>query len=80
MVMSYYIAEVFFDLYKMAVDTIFLCFCEDSAHNDGKGNPYFMSDNLLKFMSEHGSNQAAAEASVEASAGSKTDKKVESHA
>ena len=61
MVMTYYIAEVFFDLYKMAVDTIFLCFCEDSTHNDGKGNPYFMSDNLLKFMSEHASNQAAAD-------------------
>ena len=80
MVMTYYIAEVFFDLYKMAVDTIFLCFCEDSTHNDGKGNPFFMSDNLLKFMSDNASNQAAAEANVEASAGSKSEKKVESNA
>ena len=31
----------------MAVDTIFLCFCEDSDRNDGVERPYFMSTGLM---------------------------------
>ena len=27
----------------MAIDTIFLCFCEDSSRNDGINKPYYMS-------------------------------------
>lgn len=31
----------------MAIDTIFLCFCEDSDRNDGINKPYFMSKGLM---------------------------------
>ena len=31
----------------MAVDTIFLCFCEDSDKNDGIKKPYYMSKGLM---------------------------------
>ena len=31
----------------MAMDTIFLCFCEDSDRNDGVTKPYFMSKGLM---------------------------------
>ena len=31
----------------MAVDTIFLCFCEDSDRNDGVERPYYMSTGLM---------------------------------
>ena len=32
---------------QMAVDTIFLCFCEDSDRNDGVERPYYMSTGLM---------------------------------
>ena len=35
----------------MAVDTIFLCFCEDSDRNDGVNRPYFMSTGLMVTVS-----------------------------
>jgi len=31
----------------MAIDTIFLCFCEDCEQNDGLNRPYFMSRGLM---------------------------------
>ena len=31
----------------MAIDTIFICFCEDSDRNDGIDKPYFMSKGLM---------------------------------
>ena len=31
----------------MAIDTIFLCFCEDTDRNDGVKKPYFMSRGLM---------------------------------
>ena len=31
----------------MIVDTIFICFCEDSEMNDGVRKPYFMSKSLM---------------------------------
>ena len=31
----------------MAIDTIFMCFCEDSEMNDGVEKPYFMSRGLM---------------------------------
>ena len=35
----------------MAIDTIFLCFCEDCERNDGTlARPYFMTDKLKKIM------------------------------
>lgn len=34
----------------MAIDTIFICFCEDSEQNDGISKPYYMSRNLMEFV------------------------------
>lgn len=40
---AYLISHTFIGVYEMAIDTIFLCFCEDSARNDGINKPYYMS-------------------------------------
>eukprot|EP00033_Pygsuia_biforma_P005634 GCRY01006224.1.p1 GENE.GCRY01006224.1~~GCRY01006224.1.p1 ORF type:complete len:197 (-),score=54.22 GCRY01006224.1:175-720(-) len=49
---AYFIASGFMELYDMAIDTILLCFCEDVERNDGsEERPYFMSDNLKEFIS-----------------------------
>jgi hypothetical protein len=45
---SYFIAATFIAVYRMAIDTLLICFCEDSTHNAGE---HFMSDRLSKFMS-----------------------------
>lgn len=51
-IFSYFIACMFIGVYEMLIDTIFICFAEDSERNDGTAQkPYFMSTNLLKFMS-----------------------------
>ncbi|XP_066152702.1 choline transporter-like 2 isoform X5 [Euwallacea fornicatus] len=50
MVVTYLIATLFFNVYSMAVDTLFLCFLEDCESNDGKSKPYFMSRNLMKIF------------------------------
>jgi len=51
-IFSYFIACMFIGVYEMLIDTIFICFAEDSERNDGTAQkPYFMSKNLLKFMS-----------------------------
>lgn len=34
----------------MAIDTIFLCFCEDCEQNDGLSKPFFMSRELFEFV------------------------------
>lgn len=34
----------------MAIDTIFLCFCEDCEQNDGVNRPYFMSRGLMEYV------------------------------
>ncbi|GAB1597590.1 Hypothetical predicted protein [Argonauta hians] len=48
---SYFIAECFFCVYEMAVDTIFLCFTEDTERNDGSPDrPYYMSKQLMKIL------------------------------
>ncbi|XP_055898138.1 choline transporter-like protein 2 isoform X2 [Biomphalaria glabrata] len=49
---TYLIADSFFDVYSIAVDTIFLCFLEDSERNDGSAErPYYMSKTKnLKMM------------------------------
>ncbi|XP_046403794.1 choline transporter-like protein 2 isoform X2 [Ischnura elegans] len=48
---TYFIASVFFGVYAMAVDTLFLCFLEDGERNDGSAEkPYFMSKNLMKIL------------------------------
>jgi len=35
----------------MALDTLFLCFCEDICENNGTTKPYFMRDTLKVFIS-----------------------------
>lgn len=46
-IFAYAVAILFFDVYDMAIDTIFLCFLEDIKMNDGSAEkPYFMSDSL----------------------------------
>ncbi|XP_059178604.1 choline transporter-like protein 2 [Physella acuta] len=48
---SYIIADIFFSVYEMAVDTLFLCFLEDIERNDGSPEkPYFMSKDLMKIL------------------------------
>ncbi|KAK0406429.1 hypothetical protein QR680_018565 [Steinernema hermaphroditum] len=48
---SYYICDTFFDVYEMGVNTIFLCFLEDSENNDGSTQkPFYMSDSLKKIL------------------------------
>jgi len=44
---TYFVAHSFMGVYAMAVDTVFLCFLEDSERNDGTPErPYFMSKGL----------------------------------
>jgi len=48
---SYFIAKAFFDVYAMAVDTLFLCFLEDLERNDGSlERPYYMSSGLRNIL------------------------------
>lgn len=50
---TYVLAGTLFSVYEMCIDTIFICFVEDGERNDGSlERPYFMSDNLLKFMDD----------------------------
>ncbi|ERL89403.1 hypothetical protein D910_06771 [Dendroctonus ponderosae] len=50
MIATYLIATLFFNVYSMAVDTLFLCFLEDSEKNNGKDRPYYMSRNLMRIL------------------------------
>ncbi|XP_025113577.1 LOW QUALITY PROTEIN: choline transporter-like protein 4 [Pomacea canaliculata] len=48
---SYIITSNFFNVYSMAVDTLFLCFLEDLERNDGSvEKPYFMSKGLMSIL------------------------------
>ncbi|XP_055533518.1 choline transporter-like 2 isoform X3 [Wyeomyia smithii] len=48
---TYVIASVFFSVYSVAVDTLFLCFLEDCERNDGTPEkPYYMSKSLMKIL------------------------------
>lgn len=48
---TYLVASLFFSVYSMAVDTLFLCFLEDSERNDGTAEkPYYMSKGLMKIL------------------------------
>ncbi|XP_071476563.1 choline transporter-like protein 1, partial [Diadema antillarum] len=40
---AFSISHVFLLVYEMAIDTLFLCFCEDCERNDGINKPYYMS-------------------------------------
>ncbi|CAG9815700.1 unnamed protein product [Phaedon cochleariae] len=58
MISTYLIASLFFSVYSMAVDTLFLCFLEDCERNDGTPQkPYFMSKNLMKIFGKRNRKQ-----------------------
>lgn len=44
---AYLVSHCFITVYEMAIDTIFLCFCEDCEQNDGISKPYYMSRGLM---------------------------------
>ncbi|KRT83761.1 hypothetical protein AMK59_3922 [Oryctes borbonicus] len=50
---AFFICTVFFKVYTMAIDTLFLCFLEDSERNDGSPEkPFFMSKNLMRILNK----------------------------
>ncbi|XP_015746412.1 choline transporter-like protein 4 [Python bivittatus] len=50
---TYLIAQGFFSVYNMCVDTLFLCFLEDLERNDGsQEKPYYMSKSLMKILNK----------------------------
>ncbi|CAG9827038.1 unnamed protein product [Diabrotica balteata] len=51
MICTFFISSLFFNVYSMAVDTLFLCFLEDCERNDGSPEkPYYMSKSLMKIF------------------------------
>ncbi|CAG9816336.1 unnamed protein product [Phaedon cochleariae] len=49
-IVSLAVAVTFFSIFETTIDTIFLCFCEDSLLNDGMSRPYAMSRDLMEFV------------------------------
>lgn len=50
---SYLIAQGFFSVYSMCIDTLFLCFLEDLERNDGSAEkPYYMSKSLMTILNK----------------------------
>ncbi|XP_067057187.1 choline transporter-like protein 4 isoform X1 [Acropora muricata] len=50
-IFAYAVSVLFFDVYDMAIDTVFLCVMIDLDMNDGSAEkPYFMSDSLKKLL------------------------------
>ncbi|XP_017472269.1 PREDICTED: CTL-like protein 2 [Rhagoletis zephyria] len=48
---AFIMTTVFFGVYSMAVDTLFLCFLEDCERNDGSSEkPFFMSKQLMRIL------------------------------
>ncbi|XP_072399790.1 choline transporter-like protein 1 isoform X2 [Diabrotica undecimpunctata] len=47
---SLFVAVTCFSIFETTIDTIFLCFCEDSLLNDGMARPYAMSRDLMEFV------------------------------
>ncbi|KAK2586916.1 hypothetical protein KPH14_009848 [Odynerus spinipes] len=48
--LAFLVSHCFISIYEMIIDSIFLCFCEDCAKNDGFSRPYFMSRGLMEFV------------------------------
>jgi len=48
---TWFITSIFFSVYSMAIDAIFLCFLQDCELNDGSPDkPYFMSKELMSIL------------------------------
>ncbi|ORZ33107.1 plasma-membrane choline transporter-domain-containing protein [Catenaria anguillulae PL171] len=53
-VISWIIASTFASVVDMGIDTLFLCFCEDTERHDGSANnPYYMSKELKEFTDKN---------------------------
>ncbi|XP_019868006.1 choline transporter-like protein 1 [Aethina tumida] len=50
LVFSGIMAGAIFSIFETAVDSIFICFCEDMLMNDGISKPYAMSKGLMEFI------------------------------
>ncbi|CAF1177067.1 unnamed protein product [Adineta steineri] len=51
LVITYFIASLFFSVYDMAIKTLFICFLEDLDENDGSiQRPYMMNNELLSLL------------------------------
>jgi len=62
---AYIIAVGFFNVYSMAVSTVFLCFLEDLDRNDGSPEkPYFMSKDLMSLMGKKNKKVAPSESKM----------------
>jgi len=51
-ILSWTIASCFGSILDMAMDTMFICFCEDVEHNNGADRPYFMPDRFKQYLKE----------------------------
>jgi len=50
-IIMYIVAKIFFSVYSMAVDTLFLCFLQDLEENNGSiEKPYYMSKDLMNIL------------------------------
>ncbi|XP_071954060.1 choline transporter-like protein 1 isoform X2 [Antedon mediterranea] len=51
-VFAYLITCAFISIYEMTIDSLLICFCEDTRVNDGSpAKPYFMESGLMEFVS-----------------------------
>ncbi|XP_068728860.1 choline transporter-like protein 4 [Montipora capricornis] len=67
-IFAYAVTVLFFDVYDMAIDTIFLCFLEDLEMNDGSAEkPYFMSKSLQELL--HVQNRSHPDGTEQTAAG-----------
>lgn len=58
-IITYFIAKIFFTVFEMAVDTLFLCALKDLEINDGSAEkPYMMSTELKKLLSVKNSKKS----------------------
>ena len=50
---TWFISEIFLELYGMGIDTIFLCFLDDLERNDGSSaKPYYMPKEMQKTVND----------------------------
>jgi len=57
-ILSYMLASSFTAVLQMTIDTIFLCFCEDSEKNDGSAErPYYMPHTLRQLLGGEHANK-----------------------
>ena len=50
---AYLVTSLFFSVYDMGIDTMFLCYCHDVDINNGADKPYFMTKSMQNIMDKH---------------------------